>query len=136
MGRIKQRTVGQVVNIHAQHAVNTVDLEQPKIIKKTMHTKSPNIQEKINQVIKQMDILQAPQRVPGVTSHKAKIPPFKPCREQWKRNRLTFLIEWTTSLSSRNDRCQRSVADVNVVKPLFQPSKLQNTVKDFSGTLH
>ena len=60
--RIKQRTVEQVVNMHAQHDVHTVKMEQSKIIKNTVQRKNPITQEEINQV-----------------RCKAKFPAFKPC---------------------------------------------------------
>ena len=49
--KIKQRTVEQVVNIHAQHDVRAVKMEQSKIIKNTVQRTNPIIQEKINQVL-------------------------------------------------------------------------------------
>ena len=44
----------QGVNTHAQHVVNTVEMERPKIIKQT--GQKPIIQEKINQVTKHVEI--------------------------------------------------------------------------------
>ena len=42
----------QGVNIHAQHVVNAVEVEKPKIIELAVQRKNSIIQEKINQVIK------------------------------------------------------------------------------------
>ena len=63
--RIKQRTVAQVVSMHAQHDVHTEKMEQSKIIKNTVQRKNPIIQEKINQV-----------------RCKAKFAALKPCRNR------------------------------------------------------
>ena len=41
---------------HAQHVVNTVEVEKPKIIELTVQRKKPIIQEKINQVTKHVEI--------------------------------------------------------------------------------
>ena len=46
----------QVANTHAQHVVNTVKVEKPKIIKLTMQ--KPVSQEKINQMTKHIDVPQ------------------------------------------------------------------------------
>ena len=46
----------QGVNTHAQHVVNTVEVERPKIIDETVQ--KPTIQEKINQVTKHIKIPQ------------------------------------------------------------------------------
>ena len=46
----------QGVNTHAQHVVNTVEVERPKIIDETVQ--KPTIQEKINQVTKHIKISQ------------------------------------------------------------------------------
>ena len=46
----------QGVNTHAQHVVNTVAVEKPKIIELTVQRKKPIIQEKINQVTKHVEI--------------------------------------------------------------------------------
>ena len=42
------------MNTHAQHVVNTVEVERPKIIKQT--GQKPIIQEKINQVTKHVEV--------------------------------------------------------------------------------
>ena len=47
-----------VVNTHAHHVVNTVEVEKPKIIELTVQRKKPIIQEKINQVTKHIKIPQ------------------------------------------------------------------------------
>ena len=46
----------QGVNTHAQHVVNTVEVEKPKIIELTVQRKKYNIQEKINQVTRHVEI--------------------------------------------------------------------------------
>ena len=46
----------QGMNTHAQHVVNTVEVEKPKIIELTVQRKKPIIQEKINQVTKHVEI--------------------------------------------------------------------------------
>ena len=51
-----QEKTQQVANTHAQHVVNTVKVEKPKIIKQTMQ--KPVIQEKINQMTKHIDVPQ------------------------------------------------------------------------------
>ena len=43
---------------HAQHKTNTIEVEKPKIIKMTARRKKPTIQEKISQVIKQVEVPQ------------------------------------------------------------------------------
>ena len=48
----------QLVNTHVQHVVNTVEVEEPKLIKETVQRKKPLVQEKINQVTKHIDVLQ------------------------------------------------------------------------------
>ena len=48
--RITQRTVEQVVKMHAQHDVHTVKMEQSKIIKNTLQRKNPINQEEMSQV--------------------------------------------------------------------------------------
>ena len=49
-----QEKTQQVANTHVQHAINTVKVEKPKIIKQTMQ--KPVIQEKINQMTKHIDV--------------------------------------------------------------------------------
>ena len=46
----------QGMKTHAQHVVNTVEVEKPKIIELTVQRKKPIIQEKINQVTKHVEI--------------------------------------------------------------------------------
>ena len=46
----------QVANTLVQHDVDTVEVEKPKIIKETKQRMKPIIQEKINQVIKHVEI--------------------------------------------------------------------------------
>ena len=41
---------------HVQHVVNTVEVEEPKLIKETVQRKKPIVQEKINQVTKHIDV--------------------------------------------------------------------------------
>ena len=48
------QTNQQGVNTHAQHVVNTVEVEKPKIIDETVQ--KPTIQEKINQVTKHVEV--------------------------------------------------------------------------------
>ena len=48
----------QLVNTHVQHVVNTVEVEEPKLIKETVQRKKPIVQEKINQVTKDIDVPQ------------------------------------------------------------------------------
>ena len=48
----------QLVNTHVQHVVNTVEVEEPKLIKETVQRKKPIVQEKINQVTKHIDVPQ------------------------------------------------------------------------------
>ena len=55
--RTKEKTQ-HVVNTHVQHVVNTVEVERPKLIKETQHRKKPIINEKINQVTKDIKIPQ------------------------------------------------------------------------------
>ena len=50
----------QVANTLVQHAVNTVEVERPKIIKQTVQRKKPLIQEKINQVTKHVEVPEVP----------------------------------------------------------------------------
>ena len=59
------------MNMHAQHDVHTVRMEQSKIIKNTVQRKSPIIQEEINQV-----------------RCKAKFTTFKPCRNRGRATRV------------------------------------------------
>ena len=47
-----------LVNTHVQHVVNTVEVEEPKLIKETGQRKKPIVQEKINQVTKHIDVPQ------------------------------------------------------------------------------
>ena len=46
----------QGMNTHAQHVVNTVEVEKPKITELTVQRKKPIIQEKINRVTKHVKI--------------------------------------------------------------------------------
>ena len=46
----------QGLNTHAQHVVNTVEVEKPKIIELTVQRKKYNTQEKINQVTRHVEI--------------------------------------------------------------------------------
>ena len=55
--RTHERTQ-QLVNTHVQHVVNTVEVEEPKLIKETVQRKKPIVQEKINQVTKHIDVPQ------------------------------------------------------------------------------
>ena len=71
---IKQRTVEQVVNIHAQHDVHAVKMEQSKIIKNNVQRNNPIIQEKINQV-----------------RCKAKSTANKPCKNRGRATRMGHL---------------------------------------------
>ena len=48
--RIPQRTVEQVVDVHAPRNFHTVKMEQSKIIKNTVQRTNPIIQEKIKQM--------------------------------------------------------------------------------------
>ena len=48
----------QLVNTHVQHVVNTVQVEEPKLIKETVQRKKAIDQEKINQVTKHIDVPQ------------------------------------------------------------------------------
>ena len=48
----------QVVNTSDQHVVDTVEVEKPKLVKETVQRKKPIIQEKINQVIKHVEVPQ------------------------------------------------------------------------------
>ena len=54
----KKEKTQHVVNTHVQHVVNTVEVERPKLIKETQHRKKPIINEKINQVTKDIKIPQ------------------------------------------------------------------------------
>ena len=47
-----------LVNTHVQQVVNTVEVEEPKLIKETGQRKKPIVQEKINQVTKHIDVPQ------------------------------------------------------------------------------
>ena len=49
-----QEKMQQVANTHVQHVVNTIKVEKPKIFKPTVQ--KPVIQEKINQVIKPIEV--------------------------------------------------------------------------------
>ena len=49
-----EETKQQGVNTHAQHVVNTVEVEKPKIIKQTRQ--KPIVQEKINRVTKHVEV--------------------------------------------------------------------------------
>ena len=51
-----QEKMQQVANTHVQHVVNTINVEKPKIVKQTVQ--KPVIQEKINQVIKPIEVPQ------------------------------------------------------------------------------
>ena len=51
-----QEKMQQVANTHVQHVVNTIKVEKPKIFKPTVQ--KPVIQEKINQVIKPIEVPQ------------------------------------------------------------------------------
>ena len=46
------------MNTHVQHVVNTVEVEESKLIKETVQRKKPIDQEKINQVTKHIDVPQ------------------------------------------------------------------------------
>ena len=48
----------QVANTHVQHVVNAVETEMPNIIKETVQSKKPIINEKFNQVTKHVEIPQ------------------------------------------------------------------------------
>ena len=54
----KQEKTQQLVNTHVQHVVNTVEVEEPKLIKETVQRKKPIVQEKINQATKHIDVSQ------------------------------------------------------------------------------
>ena len=53
-----QEKTQQLVNTHVQHVVNTVEVEESKLIKETVQRKKPIDQEKINQVTKHIDVPQ------------------------------------------------------------------------------
>ena len=54
-----QETTQQGVNTHAQHVVNAIEVEKPKIIELTVQRKKFIIQEKINQETKPVEFTQA-----------------------------------------------------------------------------
>ena len=53
-----QEKTQQLVNTHVQHVVNTVEVEEPKLIMETVQRKKPIVQEKINQVTKHIEVPQ------------------------------------------------------------------------------
>ena len=81
---------------------NSMEVKK-KIIGMTVQRKEPIIQEKANQVIKQICTQQQ-----GVSSHTAKFAPFKRTETAEACCGLNSLSEWRRSLSSSNESWNRS----------------------------
>ena len=92
----------QIVNTYVQHVINTVEAEKPKIIDETVQ--KPTIQEKINQVIKHVEIPQV-----QVVADTAEIPQVQfinkvdeiPVETQRQERRLNCTVENVRRESAR-----------------------------------
>ena len=101
----------QVVNMHDQHDVRTVKMEQSKIMKNTVQRKNPINQEKMNQV-----------------RCKAKFTAFKPCRNRGRATRVEDVPADTQRQRPTMQKVQNTKV-VNSVK-ISQVQYIDEIVKD------
>ena len=106
-------------------------MEHPKIIKNTVQGKHPIIQEKINQVSKQVELPRASTLdkkvvVPGVMQ--SQVRSIQAVQKPWKSNRMEDVLVDTERLVPMMQKVQNTKV-VNTVK-ISQVQYIDETVKD------